>query len=224
MNKLLEGIFKNSKPNFDKLQAYGFEKSAESYKYSAAIMDGQFALNVTIDDNDIDTEIIDLNTDEPYTLFLADNAVGSFVGAVRTAYEKVMQSIADKCFDKTVFKADYTQQLTKYVFDKYGDSLEFLWEKFSDNAVWRRKDNQKWYGILLTVPKNKLGLPSNERVEILDIRTNPDTIDDIVDNATVFRGYHMNKKHWITVCLDGSVPLDTIEKMLDISYELARKS
>lgn len=224
MNKLLDGIFKNSKPNFDKLQAYGFEKSAEGYKYGAAIMDGQFALNVTINNGDIVTEVIDISTDEPYTLFLADNAVGSFVGAVRTAYEKIMQDVADKCFDKSVFKANYTRQLTKYVYDKYGDSLEFLWEKSPNNAVWRRSDNHKWYGAVLTVAKSKLGLPSDEKIEVLDIRTNPDTIDDIVDNATVFRGYHMNKKHWITVCLDGSVPLDTIEKLLDISYELARKS
>ena len=122
MNKLLESIFKNSKPNFDKLQAYGFEKSAERYKYSAAIIDGQFALNVTIGNDDIDTEVIDLSTEAPYPLFLADNAVGSFVGAVRTAYENVMQSIADKCFDKSVFKADYTQPLANYVFEKYGDS------------------------------------------------------------------------------------------------------
>lgn len=176
MNKLLESIFKNSKPNFDKLQAYGFEKSADGYKHSATIMDGQFSLNITIDNGDINTEVIDLSANEPYTLFLADNAVGSFVGAVRTAYENVMRHIADNCFDKSVFKANYTQLITKYVFDKYGDSLEFLWEKFSDNAIWRRKDNKKWYGIVLTVVKSKLGLPS-----------------------------------------------DTIEKMLDISYELARK-
>ena len=38
----------------------------------------------------------------------------------------------------------------------YCDELEFLWQKFPDNAVWRRKDNKKWYGALLTVSKEKL--------------------------------------------------------------------
>lgn len=33
----------------------------------------------------------------------------------------------------------------------------------------------------------------------------------------------MNKKHWITVCLDGSVPPDEIYRLLDESYRLARK-
>jgi predicted DNA-binding protein (MmcQ/YjbR family) len=33
----------------------------------------------------------------------------------------------------------------------------------------------------------------------------------------------MNKKHWFTVVLDGSVPIKEIYKYIDISYELAKK-
>jgi predicted DNA-binding protein (MmcQ/YjbR family) len=33
-------------------------------------------------------------------------------------------------------------------------------------------------------------------------------------------GYHLNKKHWITVTLDGSVPDDELRLMMDDSYEL----
>ncbi len=33
-------------------------------------------------------------------------------------------------------------------------------------------------------------------------------------------GYYMNKKHWITVTLDGSVPDDELELMMDDSYNL----
>lgn len=33
-------------------------------------------------------------------------------------------------------------------------------------------------------------------------------------------GYHMNKQHWNTVELDGSVPEDEIKKMVDHSYDL----
>ncbi|HMB91985.1 MAG TPA: MmcQ/YjbR family DNA-binding protein, partial [Rhodothermales bacterium] len=33
-------------------------------------------------------------------------------------------------------------------------------------------------------------------------------------------GYHMNKKHWNTVTLDGSVPGDEIRTMIDASYAL----
>ena len=33
-------------------------------------------------------------------------------------------------------------------------------------------------------------------------------------------GYHMNKKHWNTVHLDGSIPPDEVRAMLDESYTL----
>ena len=224
MNYILERIFKHYKPNFAKLQKFGFVMSGDAYLYDTAIMNGGFALHVKITAADIDTQIIDLATDDPYTLFLVEGAVGGFVGAVRTDYENVMTEIAAKCFDKCIFKSEYAQKLIEYVYNTYGDELEFLWEKFSDNAVWRRKDNQKWYAVLLTVKKDKLGLPSDERAEIIDLRSAAEDIDNLVDNEKFFRGYHMNKKHWITMCLDGSVPLSEIQKMLDASYELARKS
>ena len=35
----------------------------------------------------------------------------------------------------------------------------------------------------------------------------------------VSSGYHLNKKHWNTVTLDGSIPFDEIEEMITHSYE-----
>ncbi|MBT8142718.1 MAG: MmcQ/YjbR family DNA-binding protein [Gammaproteobacteria bacterium] len=40
----------------------------------------------------------------------------------------------------------------------------------------------------------------------------------------VILGYHMNKRHWNTVCLDGSVPPNEIKAMIDHSYALVVKS
>jgi predicted DNA-binding protein (MmcQ/YjbR family) len=37
-------------------------------------------------------------------------------------------------------------------------------------------------------------------------------------------GYHMNKKHWNTVQLDGDIPRGEIERMMDNSYTLVVKS
>ncbi len=36
-------------------------------------------------------------------------------------------------------------------------------------------------------------------------------------------GYHMNKVHWNTVVLDGSLPQGEIERMIDNSYKLVVK-
>ncbi|GGD68086.1 MmcQ/YjbR family DNA-binding protein [Lacimicrobium alkaliphilum] len=41
--------------------------------------------------------------------------------------------------------------------------------------------------------------------------------------SAVIPGYHMNKKHWNTVILDGSVPQGELKRMIDLSYTLVVK-
>jgi predicted DNA-binding protein (MmcQ/YjbR family) len=35
-------------------------------------------------------------------------------------------------------------------------------------------------------------------------------------------GYHMNKKHWNTVIVDGSIPVKLLKEWIDHSYDLVR--
>lgn len=45
---------------------------------------------------------------------------------------------------------------------------------------------------------------------------------DVFD--AVLPGYHMNKAHWNTVLLNGTVPVAELERMMDRSYGLVVKS
>lgn len=222
MNAIIKRIFKNYALNESKLLKYGFKLSGGKYVYTAPISDGEFEITVKIDREDIDAEVCEIETGEQYSLFLVDGASGSFVGAVRSAYESVLEEIAKNCFDKYIFKSETAKAVIEYVSKTYGGELEFLWEKFTDNAVWRRQDTKKWYGAILTVSADKFGR-AGETVEVLDVRAEPEVIDKIVDGKNYFRGYHMNKKHWLTVVLDGSVAEERIYKMIDKSYGLAVK-
>ena len=169
-----------------------------------------------------DACLIDAATDEPYTLFLVEDAQGSFIGEVRAAYCDALSAVAEACFAKTVFQSGYSESVIEYARNTYGDELEFLWEKFPKNAILRRKDNRKWYAALLTISKSKLGAFPDEEIEVLDLRAAPEAIPDMVDGKRVFAGYHMNKKHWITLPLDGTLPAEEICAMLDTSYALAK--
>lgn len=40
----------------------------------------------------------------------------------------------------------------------------------------------------------------------------------------ILPGYHMNKDHWNTVILDGSIPHDLLLKLIDDSYSLVVKT
>lgn len=57
--------------------------------------------------------------------------------------------------------------------------------------------------------------------EIIDLRIEPDVLDKLADGSRYFRGYHMNKKSWITMILDGSVSFSEITERLDASYIIA---
>ena len=43
-------------------------------------------------------------------------------------------------------------------------------------------------------------------------------------NPAIIPGWHMNKKHWNTVIMDGSVPKKLLFEMIDHSYDLVFKS
>lgn len=174
------------------------------------------------EDGEISAEVTDSGSKEVYVLHRISGAVGSFVGQVRQEYEDVLEKIAEVCFESDVFKSEEARQVIQYVREKYQDELQFLWPKFPDNAVFRRKDNAKWYAALLILQKKKLGLGGEGAVDIIDLKIKPEDVDALVDGKKYFPGYHMNKKHWFTICLDGSVPIEEIFDRLDESFALAK--
>lgn len=112
---------------------------------------------------------------------------------------------------------------------KYNTEPEQLWVKYPGYEVLRHQNNRKWYGIIMDVPKSKLGLSGEEYVDILDLKADPVMAGSFLQNSGIMPGYHMHKGNWITVLLDGSVPMNVIELLLDTSFELtsrkkARKS
>ena len=38
----------------------------------------------------------------------------------------------------------------------------------------------------------------------------------------ILPGYHMDKKHWNTILLDGSIPTALVRELIDHSYDLVR--
>lgn len=218
---MFEDIFRHKKVVAEKLEAYGFRQTRGVYRYDRDILNGEFHLEIILGKSSVpETRVTDNATGEEYVLYRTD-AVGKYVGTVREAVVAVLRDIAGQCCETAVFKARQSAELMAYIREKYGDELEFLWEKFPDCAVWRRKDTRKWYAVLLTVSRRKLGLPSEDSAEIIDLRSKPELLQQRMDNRRYFPGWHMNKKHWYTIILDGSVPLEEICRNIDESYLLA---
>ena len=221
---IIKSVFKYKRAVEDKLINYGFTHEGGNSVYRTPICGNSMRLTVAVDGSgQVKTEVWDTETEEPYTLFLVDGAAGEFVGRVREEYTRVLEDIAEKCFDTQIFKCKNTAAIIEYARKTYGDEVEYLWEKFPDNAVLRRRDTKKWYAAILTVPYIKFGIDREGTVEVIDMRMDTAELEKTVDNRTYFRGWHMNKKHWVTMLLDGSAPLDEIIQRLDESYNLAVK-
>lgn len=120
------------------------------------------------------------------------------------------------------FKSPGMKKILQYVKEKYDTEPEFLWAKTPDTAILRHKDNQKWYAALLVIPKEKLGIKKDGNVDVLNLKCDLALIDLWTDYKSIFPGYHMNKKHWISVLLDGSVEDKEIFSLIDMSYGITR--
>lgn len=221
---MFEDIFKRKKCNVEKMAVYGFFRKDRKWIYETNIIDGTFRLYVFIAENgDVDTNLIEIENGEPYVLYKT-NASGTYVGEVRAAIQAVLIDIANVCYDLSIFKTNQAQMAIEYVRENYGDELEFLWTKFPDNAIWRRKDNQKWYGAILTVNGKKIGLDTDKIVEIIDLRMDAEQRDIVLSREHYYPGWHMNKKSWYTLVLDDSITDEEIKLQITESYELAKKT
>lgn len=97
------------------------------------------------------------------------------------------------------------EQICLYVKEKYQTEPEYLWNKFPGYAVFRHSDNNKWYGAVMNITKDKLGLNDNEMVDVLNVKVDdPFFASTLMQNDGYFKGYHFGRGNWISILLDGT--------------------
>ena len=114
----------------------------------------------------------------------------------------------------------YRQDLDKHITDTYGAAAEYMWEKYPSFAVYRHKNNKKWFAVIMEIPKSKIGLDDDTLVNVVNLKCDPLLIGSLLLEDGVHKGYHMNKNYWITVRLDGSVDEDKVKWLLHLSFNL----
>ena len=58
-----------------------------------------------------------------------------------------------------------------------------------------------------------------------NVKCDPEEVEELRERyEAVQPGYHMNKKHWNTVIVDGTIPESILKKMIDESYRLVIES
>lgn len=110
------------------------------------------------------------------------------------------------------------EELFTWVQKQYGTEPEYPWHDW--NAVLRHRDNRKWYGVVMKVSGQKLGLEDTGLVNILNIKCDPMLGSSLRGQEGYFAAYHMNKEKWLSIRLDRPELDDSIKNLLALSYEL----
>ncbi len=114
-----------------------------------------------------------------------------------------------------------TKEIFDFITDTFSDMPEYLFLD-SDTAVFRKGTRKKWYAVVMTIPKRKLGINSDEMIEVLNIKLSPNDVALLVDHKGFFPAYHMNKKHWCTIVLANIVDTNYICYLIEQSYNLVK--
>jgi predicted DNA-binding protein (MmcQ/YjbR family) len=78
--------------------------------------------------------------------------------------------------------------------------------------------------VFKTAGKAFLLLPLDTETLRFNVKCNPDLAEELrATYPSVQPGYHMNKKHWNTIFIDGSIPWKTIQEWINHSYDLVHR-
>lgn len=105
-----------------------------------------------------------------------------------------------------------------YAAQRYGTTADYPWQALPGSAVLRHHDSGKWYGLIMDVPRDKLGLPGPGRVDVLEVKADPASGGSVMGQPGILPAYHMARGSWISVLLDGTVPPALLFALLDGSY------
>ncbi|WP_455268970.1 MmcQ/YjbR family DNA-binding protein [Rahnella aceris] len=112
------------------------------------------------------------------------------------------------------------ESLFRYAWEHYNSEPEYLWRNLPDYAVLRHHNGDKWFGLVMNVSGTKLGLKTEDKVDILEVKVRPEHIGSLRQKDGILPAYHMNKEHWVSVILSGPLSADEIHELLADSHEL----
>ena len=83
-------------------------------------------------------------------------------------------------------------ELFAYVKATFGTEPDYPWPQEPEYAVLRHADNGKWYGIVMSVPQSKLGLPGKGNAEIINVKSTQVLDMLLYGDPGILPAYHMN--------------------------------
>ncbi len=174
-----------------------------------------FSITYRVEGNSCRVEVTDTESGWEYDLFNVPSSGGATVRALREEAEGFLAEVGRRCFGVRPRRAE----VLRYCKETYGTEADYPFQDSDAQVV--RKPSGKWYGLLMTIPADKLIPGKRGEVEVINLKATPARIEN-PDFRYVFPAWHMNRKYWISVLLDSAIPEDLLHTLIDESYGLVR--
>ena len=216
--RIEEEIFARHKLIPDKLIAFGFAPEGDRLTWSRELPDDGMRIVVEYD-GAIQGRIIDLSFNDEYTAFRVAGTTG-YSAQIRQKYIELLTDIRSHCCKNQYFKTPQAQRISDYIFEAYGSAPEFLWPNIPSYAAFRQAGKKKWFAVMGSVPLNKVDREANsaQPVEVINVKVDQERIKDYLSQTGVYEAFHMNKKCWVSIILNDTLPDNAIHRMIDDSY------
>lgn len=227
MATIEEQCFLRAVPNTELLLKFGFTLKKKIYHFETKFCDDLFLAQIDLKLESkgkytIKGKVFDLDNDEEYLPIRNSNVVGAFVNKVKNEYIALLTKIREQCFVMNYFVNQQANEITQYIQANKKTKIDFPWIKYPDNGIFKNTYG-KWFAAILPVDYSKLDPNKSGKIEIILLKANPKDIPLLIQKKGFYAGYHMNKKNWISIALDGSVNIDTIQRFVEQSYNLVGK-
>ena len=113
------------------------------------------------------------------------------------------------------------EDIFKHVKEKFGTSPDYPFQKFPNYAALRHETTEKWYGLVMNVLPEKLGLDGNDEIDILNLKCPPEISGSLRNGKSILPGYHMDKENWISIVLER-IDSEEVYNLIEQSFNLTK--
>ena len=107
------------------------------------------------------------------------------------------------------------------VLDTYNVRADYPFEEDFESGVFRHTSG-KWFALAMIVSESKIGHSGDKKIDIVNFKCAPEVVESLAGRERgIYRAYHMNKAHWLTVAL-SECDDHTVSWLLGISYDLTK--
>ena len=159
------------------------------------------------------------DVNELYQLFDIPTTSSSIAQALREeASELAFQWMHPEQSEIEEARQKWTKWITEHIVPYHGNPFEK-----TEAIGFMVEDKGKWYGLMMQVPLQKLGVASKADALILNVKIHPEDKERLLSTDGIYEAYHMNKKHWISIALNVCTDDALIKECIYTSYKCVAK-